>query len=516
MGSRGREEELGNNPASNETGPVVRLFPAISIRKSPLSRWEPYILILADLTAILAAFAAGRVVHLVTHPEVAQLGVMHALETMRESRVLLSLAVAAFILAWFWRDGHYSRRRPFWDEYKDVIKTVVAAGILQAALFYLFKWPISRFSFGGTWVAMFLFVPAGRFATKRILIALGGWKRPTVIIGTGQNALEAARAIACERLMGYDLVAFLQVPHGEGPVVHKLNVGDRDYPVMHYNGDPHTALARLNNPHVVVAVEKGETDYRRDLLTKILPNYRNIHVAPAVRDLPLYGTEVERFFNQEVMFLTIRNNLSRKWARVLKRAFDLAASGAGLIVVAPVFLLIVLRIRLNDGGPAFFRQERLGHNGRPFGVLKFRTMVHDAEEVLRQWEEENSERVEEYRANNFKLKDDPRVTPPGRWLRRASLDELPQLWNVFKGEMSLVGPRPLLAREADSYGESIVFYNQVRPGISGIWQISGRSRTRFEDRVNMDTWYIRNWSLWYDIYILLRTVRVVFRRDGAY
>jgi undecaprenyl-phosphate galactose phosphotransferase len=515
VGSRGIEkEELGEAPDLNEAGPVVHPFPAISIRKSRLRGWEPYILVLADLTAILAAFAVGRVVHLFNHPEAAQLGVIHALETMRQSRVLLSLAVAAFILAWFWRDGHYSRRRPFWDEYKDVIKTVVAAGILQAALFYLLKWPISRFSFAGVWVTIFLLVPAGRFATKQILISLGGWKRPTVIIGTGQNALEAARAIAFERLMGYELACFLQVPGGEGPAVHKLYVGDKDYSVLHFQDNPNAVLNHLNNPHIVIAVEKTETDFRRNLLTKILPNYRNIHVAPAVRDLPLYGTEVERFFSHEVLLLSIRNNLSRKWARFAKRVFDVVVSSLTILGLSPLLGYLVLHIRLS-GMCAIFGHRRIGRDGREFTCYKYCTMVDDADRILEDYLEENPGAREEWNAS-FKLRNDPRVTSIGRFLRRTSLDELPQLFNVLKGDMSLVGPRPIVAEELERYGRHADYYLRVLPGITGVWQISGRNNTNYDERVYLDGWYVRNWSLWYDIYILLRTVKVVFRRDGAY
>ena len=137
--------------------------------------------------------------------------------------------------------------------------------------------------------------------------------------------------------------------------------------------------------------------------------------------------------------------------------------------------------------------------------------------MLSSWETEQPHLAEQYRASNFKLADDPRVTRFGRWLRRTSLDELPQLLNVLLGEMSLSGPRPLLAREVSSYGVAIELYQKVRPGITGLWQINGRSNTSFADRVTFDEWYIKNWSLWYDIVILLRTVRVVFSsRSGAY
>ena len=186
------------------------------------------------------------------------------------------------------------------------------------------------------------------------------------------------------------------------------------------------------------------------------------------------------------------------------------------VLLLPLLFLIGLVIKLEDGGPVLYTQQRIGRNGKPFNVIKFRSMVVNAHDVLLRWLEESPEIKQEYVQNNFKLRNDPRTTKMGKWLRRYSLDELPQLWNVIKGEMSLVGPRPLLERELQDYGKTIELYKQARPGITGIWQISGRSKTKFSDRANLDAWYIRNWSLWYDIYILLKTVVVVIKRDGAY
>jgi undecaprenyl-phosphate galactose phosphotransferase len=201
----------------------------------------------------------------------------------------------------------------------------------------------------------------------------------------------------------------------------------------------------------------------------------------------------------------------------VKRAFDIVASSFFLVVLAPVFFYCYCRIRLEDGGRALYRQQRIGHKGKPFELLKFRSMVNDAEEMLTQWKFDNSNLYLAYVRNNFKLADDPRILKVGRWMRYTSMDELPQLWNVLRGDMSLIGPRPLLEREVPDYlSEALYSYGQVRPGLSGVWQVSGRSGTTFKDRALMDMWYVRNWSLWVDIVILIKTIRVVLRRTGAY
>jgi len=181
----------------------------------------------------------------------------------------------------------------------------------------------------------------------------------------------------------------------------------------------------------------------------------------------------------------------------------------------PLVALIALAIRLTSKGPAFYSQQRIGKQGQLFRAWKFRTMVENADEVLRRYLEENPALRAEWE-ENFKLRNDPRVTAVGSFLRKTSLDELPQLWNVLKGEMSLVGPRPIVNAEIVRYGESISLLGRVKPGLSGLWQVSGRSNTTYEDRVRLDMYYIRNWSVWLDIFILAKTCAVVLKRQGAY
>jgi Undecaprenyl-phosphate galactose phosphotransferase WbaP len=200
---------------------------------------------------------------------------------------------------------------------------------------------------------------------------------------------------------------------------------------------------------------------------------------------------------------------------LLKRALDILGAGALLLLTAPAFLLLALLIRA-DGGPVFYAHERVGRAGHRFGCLKFRSMVTDSQARLAALLEVNPAARAEWEATR-KLKDDPRVTGTGRFLRATSLDELPQLINVLRGEMSLVGPRPVVAAElAAHYGAAAEHYLAVRPGITGLWQISGRSETSYDIRVALDTRYVANLSVWTDLGILLRTPLVVLSRRGAY
>ena len=195
----------------------------------------------------------------------------------------------------------------------------------------------------------------------------------------------------------------------------------------------------------------------------------------------------------------------------LKRSSDLVTSILGLIILSPAMLIIALVIRATSPGPAIYRQERVGMHGKAFRMLKFRTMVEDAEQQL-------SSLLDASEGNGvlFKIRNDPRITRIGRFLRRYSIDELPQLWNVIKGDMSLVGPRPPLASEVRSYDRWVHRRLLVKPGITGLWQVSGRSNLSWDDSVRLDLYYVENWSMTADLVIMWRTVRAVIRSDGAY
>jgi exopolysaccharide biosynthesis polyprenyl glycosylphosphotransferase len=222
-----------------------------------------------------------------------------------------------------------------------------------------------------------------------------------------------------------------------------------------------------------------------------------IHTRP-VAGLPLIHVETPRYEGSK---------------RFAKRAFDIVASGILLLLASPLLLAIAIVVRLSTPGPVLFRQERIGHNGSRFNMLKFRSMVIDAEAQLVSLAREDRDKGNSVM---FKMRDDPRVTPIGRVLRRFSLDELPQLFNVFGGSMSLVGPRPPLEREVLQYEKHVHRRFLVKPGITGLWQVSGRSNLSWEDTVRLDLYYVENWSLTGDVVILWRTARAVLASEGAY
>jgi lipopolysaccharide/colanic/teichoic acid biosynthesis glycosyltransferase len=200
---------------------------------------------------------------------------------------------------------------------------------------------------------------------------------------------------------------------------------------------------------------------------------------------------------------------------LLKRAIDIVLAMISIVLTMPVMLWISYKIWKYDGFPIIFSQKRVGKDLREFQFYKFRSMVNNAENMLKLWEEENAEEWQEYTRNNFKLKNDKRLNNVGAMIRSTSMDELPQLFNVLRGDMSLVGPRPLLPREKNEYGENLNLYAMTYPGLTGLWQVSGRSQTAFKDRVAFDVLYVENWSFWMDVRIMIKTVHVVFKKTGA-
>jgi Undecaprenyl-phosphate galactose phosphotransferase WbaP len=213
--------------------------------------------------------------------------------------------------------------------------------------------------------------------------------------------------------------------------------------------------------------------------------------------------------------LEVRQNLFSTWQQIAKRALDVSLVFILSPILLPLIGFIALAICLDSRGPIFYGHERIGKDRKKVKVWKFRTMIQYADEKLTKYLVQHPELRAEWEATQ-KLKNDPRVTRVGRFLRKSSLDELPQVWNILKGEMSLVGPRPIVEDEVKHYGYVFKLYTRVRPGLTGLWQVSGRNNVGYDMRVRFDEYYVRNWSIWVDIYILLRTTWVVLQRDGAY
>lgn len=431
------------------------------------------------------------------------------------NNMIVHLGLTLLTIGWFWViKEHYLRRRPFWDELREIFRTLSITLLLASTA--LLQSAQDTMQSLVVWLCAFALIPLGRACIKAYMHSLGLWKRSAIIFGTGTNAREAYLAIQKEENLGYRVIAFA-APATQAEAPQTLEVSkDNTLPVIRLEEDLTAQMTSLGCPQIIIGLDSLATSENQRLIKALSLIQNNVHIIPTIRGLPLFGTQLSHFFSHEVLFLTVRNNLARRSYRWTKRLFDIVSASALLIILSPLMGYVAFRIWKEDGGPVIFKQPRVGLDGKLFGFIKFRSMVKNADEVLEQWKKDNTPEWQAYYNNNFKLANDPRVLSVGQWIRGSSIDELPQLINVLKGEMSLVGPRPLLARELPDYGEAIALYQESRPGLTGLWQISGRSNTTFQDRANLDAWYVQNWSLWYDVAILFKTIDVVFNRKGAY
>jgi Undecaprenyl-phosphate galactose phosphotransferase WbaP len=257
---------------------------------------------------------------------------------------------------------------------------------------------------------------------------------------------------------------------------------------------------QVRHDHLVKLVSLASTTFRYVI---VMPNLDGItNSAVVARDFAGdFGVE-------------IKHNLLDPWARRIKHALDLLATLVGGVLIVPLLIAVAILIKFDSPGPSFYGHLRLGVEGKHFRCWKFRTMYTNAEQVLDEFLQSSPELRAEWE-HSYKLRNDPRVTRIGRFLRKTSLDELPQLWNVLRGEMSLVGPRPIVDAEIPKYGTIYEMYQRIKPGMSGLWQVSGRSDTGYVERVKLDAYYVQNWSVWLDLVILARTVWSVLLGRGA-
>ena len=359
-----------------------------------------------------------------------------------------------------------------------------------------------------TWGVALVCVPLARVAAKRMACRTAWWGTPCVILGAGATGMRVADLLRERPWLGLRPVAILdddQAKHGG--IVAGLRV----------TGPAIEGVARLaceqGIRHAVLAMPGLPPDRLSRMIDALGDHIRHVYIAPALPGSPDLIAEAREFAN--TMVLEVHQNLLQPLARVTKRSLDLALVTLSLLLFSWLFAALALVIMATSRGPVFYGQTRIGRGGREFMAWKFRSMVKDADAQLNTYLEVHPELREEWERDH-KLKDDPRVTWIGRLLRRTSLDELPQLWNILRGDMSLVGPRPIVQDEVAKYGERFALFCKVRPGLSGLWQVSGRNDTTYAERVALDCYYVRNWSVWLDLVILARTVRVVLLGKGAY
>ena len=347
-----------------------------------------------------------------------------------------------------------------------------------------------------------------RYAILKFLKLKNIFSEPVIVIGAGLTAEKLVKFWHEDLGYRYDIVGFID----DNPVSKIL---PKEFPILGGFGKVKNIVRRSNIQTVIIAAPGIAKEHLQEIITEIQPRVKNISFIPDLIGTPMASVDASILFSEKILMLNLRNNLSRVYNRIFKRVFDLTLTIIGSIIISPILLGIAVAVCISNRGGIIFSHKRVGMYGKNFYCYKFQTMVKNADKVLEKYLAENPEARREWE-ETFKLTNDPRVTKLGNFLRRTSLDELPQLWNVILGDMSLVGPRPIIEEEVPRYGKNIREYYMVPPGITGMWQVSGRSDTTYPERVAMDTWYVRNWSVWIDIMYLFKTVKAVLTGRGAY
>ncbi len=393
------------------------------------------------------------------------------------------------------------------DEYKRVLNATLAYTGLLALILFVTQADVSR----GFFLLLFMVgAPAlllSRWGARNLLHrarSAGHLGLPVLIAGSPAHVDDVHGVLDRTPWLGYRVIGAVTPP---GDATHTVG----GVPVVGTTDDLTTAALRTDAELVLFA--GGAATSAQELQEKVWQlEERGIGVVVAQSATGI--TISERASFRPVGGLPLMHLGAPAWAQagaLGKRTFDIVGALTLLVAFSPLLLFIALRIKLHDGGPVFFRQTRVGRQGEQFQCSKFRTMVVDAEDLLAALHVATG-----YAGGLFKMEDDPRITKPGRWLRRFSLDELPQLWNVVRGDMSLVGPRPPLPHEVAQYDVAARRRLHVRPGMTGLWQVSGRSDLSWEHAIRLDLYYVDHWSMLQDLHILWRTLFVVLLGRGAY
>ncbi len=464
---------------------------------------QKYSLVIADIIAVIVCYyLATLLANFIRGDQFHQINLHHL--------PLLKVLDLMIMLSLMWQKQVYFKRRPNWEDLRITYRALITVLLINLPLLFLKSAQAGLLQiFIIFWCGLFILIPCYRTLIKLILHFFGLWQREVYIIGVGESALDAYKLLNPSILLGYKICGFVDLKLQHSEISQNLETLA-----------PLLSIAELftksAQAEIIICLDSRTLARHNKLINQLQQKFLSVSILPELEGLPLYGIEVSHFFGNEQLLLRLENNLSSRFNRMVKYSFDLLVAVCLTIPLLMMLVLISLLIYIEDNGTPFFMQERLGYGGRKFKCIKFRTMYQNAEQMLEQWKLDNNALYHKYVANNFKLTDDPRITKVGHFLRRSSMDELPQIINILIGQMSLVGPRPLLEQEVSDYTDGLFYYQQVRPGISGLWQISGRSKTSFKDRARLDTWYVKNWTLWYDVVILIKTVQAVLFSEGAY
>ena len=376
-------------------------------------------------------------------------------------------------------EGIYTYRYDFWHESRLIFKVIIFSAILIFAYLAMIKSieNYSRFVIGFSFLIMAILIPLSKNISKKILHRLGLWQKKAKIYGEDP--------FLTDEIYGNPYLGYIKPKSGEEPATVFINSKD-------------------NNVNTLKKVISSQIKYKHEVI-----------FIPLIDDYDLTHSHIYELSNTRTNLIVFKNRLKSRYRLIFKKVSDFLLSLIIFPFLIPIMLFIAYRIKSTEPNSSiFFTQERLGKKGKNFVCYKFRTMYENGDEILQEYLKTHPHE-EDYYTLYHKYQNDPRITPVGHFLRRTSLDELPQIFNVFKREMSFIGPRPYMIEEKEKIGDNLESVLVVRPGITGLWQVSGRSDVDFFSRVELDIWYIKNWNLWMDLVILIKTIKTVLLKDGA-
>ena len=365
---------------------------------------------------------------------------------------------------------------------------------------------LSRILLAFAFLGLLFITPFVQHFVKLGMKKAGLWGKPVITLSYEETGADFQELLKQEWGMGYSSVALF---------CHGLVAAGKSYREVSCEetlADAANLGRDLGVDTLIFAMPYTRREQLERMVSVASENFRSVLIVPNLNGITNSAVAPRDFAG--TLAIEIKHNLLDPWSQRLKRALDLVGTVIGGVLISPLVFAIAVLIKLDTPGPAFYGHRRLGAAGEHFLCWKFRTMHVDAERLLDKHLQDSPILRAEWEQNQ-KLRDDPRVTRVGHFLRQTSLDELPQLWNVLRGEMSLTGPRPIVDAEVPKYGEVYKLYKRIRPGMSGLWQVGGRSDTSYVERVEMDSYYVRNWSVWLDLIILARTIKIVVLGEGA-
>jgi len=384
------------------------------------------------------------------------------------------------VISLFAYEGIYTHRYDFWHESRIIFRVIIFSVILVFAYLAMTKSieDYSRLVIGFTFIFMMFLIPIAKNFSKKILYKLGVWQKKAEIYGNDK--------FLTEEIYGNPYLGYIKPKHNEEPSTVFVNSHGSDIETL------------------------------KNLLSSQIKKKHEVIFIPLMDDYDLTHSHIYELSNTRTSLIIYQNRLKSRYRKILQQSFSYILAIVLLPLLFPIIGILAILIKSESKGPVFFTHARIGQNGKTISMIKFRSMYFDASRRLKELFKNEPNMKKEW-AENFKIKNDPRVTRIGSFLRKTSLDELPQIFNVLKGEMNFVGPRPVIQEEIDNYyKKDAQYYFMVKPGITGLWQVSGRSDTDYNYRIETDKWYVLNWSLWLDIVILVKTIKVVFKKEGAY